>query len=192
MKFPSFWDVLKKLGISLPDPSRIKETEQQYPQANPLTGRKTRGSQVSSRDLSELAELLEMVMGEAELAEEEGLDDDDYWVPVGETVKISGYEIPGMVYFGEGLKMVRGYGVEPCLLRPNLRVSRKPSDYEKPPTAYSLSYTQMQPENRAAYLRWLAEGRCASQSLQWQYLAVFLRLGAAYVSCAAGSGSGTG
>jgi uncharacterized tellurite resistance protein B-like protein len=160
MNFPPFWEVLKKLGIELPDPSRIQEKRQPAPQKNSLMRRIAIGPKPGSREVSDLLDVLETLMEEHAFADEEE-NDDDYWVPLGETVKVPGYDIPGMVYFGEGLTTVRGYGVEPCLIRPNVRVSRQPSDYEKSPTAYSLSYTQMQPESRAAYLRWLAEGRCA-------------------------------
>ncbi|MGA7935914.1 MAG: TerB N-terminal domain-containing protein [Kovacikia sp.] len=118
-------------------------------------------SKPPSPHISDLFGMLELLMEEDAFADEDGVEDDDYWVPPGETVNMPGYTIPGMVYFGDELTTVRGYGIEPCLLRPGIRVSRKPANYEKSPTTYSLSYTQMQPECRAAYLRWLSEGRCA-------------------------------
>jgi tellurite resistance protein len=160
MNFPPFWEVLKKLGISLPDPSRIREKRQPSPPQDNSQPRKIAlSSKSGTREISDLLDVLETLMEQDAFVDE--AQDDDYWVPLGETVKVSGYDIPGLVYFGEGLTTVRGYGVEPCLIRPNVRVSRQSADYEKSPIAYSLSYTQMPPESRAAYLHWLAAGRCA-------------------------------
>lgn len=83
------------------------------------------------------------------------------WVPPDETVTVAGYKIPGMVYVGDNLPMIGRYGVEPSLIRPMLSAKSRNPDYEKTPKAYSTSYTQLQSPERAAYLKWLAEGRNA-------------------------------
>jgi uncharacterized tellurite resistance protein B-like protein len=82
------------------------------------------------------------------------------WIPFGQTTTVAQYEIPGLVYVGEGLTAVRSYGLEPSLIRPSLRVSRRSPDYTKVPASYNPSYTQMREPDRAAYLAWLAGGRC--------------------------------
>ncbi|MFM7427646.1 MAG: TerB N-terminal domain-containing protein, partial [Elainella sp.] len=83
----------------------------------------------------------------------------------------SGYEIPGLTYVGEGLSALR-YGIEPSLIRPMLPVSRRSANYTKPTAAYNPSYTQMRGGERAAYLAWLAGGRCdpkAHSSYVWLF-----------------------
>lgn len=80
------------------------------------------------------------------------------WVPLGKTVKVDRYTLPGMVYVGDGLMSVKSYTqVEPCLIRPRLKVQHLHRDDAK--MRHPLSYTQMTPESRAAYLVWLSEGR---------------------------------
>jgi uncharacterized tellurite resistance protein B-like protein len=92
--------------------------------------------------------------------EPQGSQEDGRWIPFGETTTVGQYEIPGLVYVGEGLSTLRYYGIEPSLIRPRLKVSRRSPDYTKTPSTYNPSYTQMREPDRAAYLAWLADGRC--------------------------------
>ncbi len=86
---------------------------------------------------------------------------DRFWVPAGETVPVAGREIPGMVYFGSGLRPVSGYrgDVEPALLDAHRQVSWARPDHEGRLMHYWPSYSTIDPASRAAYLHWLASGR---------------------------------
>lgn len=66
-----------------------------------------------------------------------------------------------MVYFGDGLKPVSGYrgDIEPALLDPRRKVDRTWEDHDGRLMGYWPSYSAIDPASRAAYIRWLAEGR---------------------------------
>jgi hypothetical protein len=161
MEFQPFWELLEKLGIALPDPSRIKETQRGKP-----TNSRMRMISAASRS-DKAAELLNLLvaMEEAASPEDEDRDADSPltaqsdWVLPSETVQVAGYDIPGMVYVGEGLAAIRHFGMEPCLIRPSLKVDRRHPDTEGQQMSYGLSYSHMRAGSRAAYLQWLAGGR---------------------------------
>ncbi len=86
------------------------------------------------------------------------------WVPPGEAVEVAGFSIPGgMLYFGTGLPPIKEWRVatEPALINPGLRVQTSGADLEGKLLSYWPSYTEIHPTSRAAYLTWLAGGRCA-------------------------------
>jgi uncharacterized tellurite resistance protein B-like protein len=158
MEFRPFWELLAEMGIALPDPSRAKGKRRSAGvPIRPIS----LASRNAPRNADEMFEFLEAMLEAGESGDDDSESDDGDWIPPGKTVKVAGQNIPGMVYVGENLTALRNYGIEPCLIRPSLRVSRRGANYEKPPKSYNLSYTQMQNDGRAAYLRWLAEGRSA-------------------------------
>ncbi|MGG6297904.1 TerB N-terminal domain-containing protein [Leptolyngbya sp. AN02str] len=84
------------------------------------------------------------------------------WIPAGQTVTIAGYTISGgMLYVGTKLAAICDYGgIEPCLINPQLNVDRAHPDREGCGLSYWPSYSKISPACRAAYLEWLAGGRC--------------------------------
>jgi tellurite resistance protein len=161
MEFRPFWELLAEMGIALPDPSKARGKRRS---AGVPMRSTSQGFRSTPRNADEMFEFLEAMLEEGEAGNDDKESDDSDWIPPGQTVKVAGLSIPGMVYVGENLSALRNYGIEPCLIRPSLRVSRKGADYEKQPKSYNLSYTQMQNDGRAAYLRWLAEGRSAPKA----------------------------
>jgi TerB-like protein len=82
------------------------------------------------------------------------------WVPPGSQVEIHGYKInDGMIYLGSHLNLVSGHGIEPALIDPNLQVSEPPEQYIGMEIPYWPSYSNLPPQARGLYLRWLARGR---------------------------------
>lgn len=85
---------------------------------------------------------------------------DDLWVPCDRTITIAGHSISGgMIYFGSGLKSINQYNDEPALIRPKLKVDSDNSDREGNNIGYWLSYSQIHPTSRAAFLEWLSKGK---------------------------------
>jgi len=89
---------------------------------------------------------------------------DDFWVPAGQSVRIHGLDIGGMVYFGQGLESVSGGGPEPALIDRDLQVAPGEISYRFRQLSYWPSYWGATPEARRAYLRWLSIGRSDSQA----------------------------
>ena len=89
---------------------------------------------------------------------------DAEWVPAGQSTEIDGRIIGGgLVYVGSGEPSVDGGEIEPCLIDPALPVEWNDPDWLGE-TMYGLpSYGGLDPRARAAYLSWLAHGRCAEQ-----------------------------
>lgn len=165
MEFRPFWDLLSELGIALPDPSKLEgKGELQKPAEG---GKARRSRRISIQPafanspldlldlLSELSELTALELPDNDLTEAE-----DCWVAPNQTVQVAGYDIPGMVYVGEGLAAINNYrAAETSLINPRLKVKRDDPDYEGKRMPYSASYGQMPPACRAAYLDWLSTGR---------------------------------
>ncbi|HEX3724383.1 MAG TPA: TerB N-terminal domain-containing protein [Nitrolancea sp.] len=100
------------------------------------------------------------------------------WVPAGQTVTIQGIEISsGMFYLGTKLHSPDGKLVpnEPSLINPSLRVNHEKTDLSPPWFDPRLSYRQMNPGDRAAYLEWLAGGRTGRPGIK-QIFAFFYGL----------------
>ncbi|MCY4629936.1 MAG: TerB N-terminal domain-containing protein [bacterium] len=82
------------------------------------------------------------------------------WVPSGGTIVVDGRSIPGgMFYVGSGASSVDGQQIEPCLIDPRLPVAWKRPDLAGSTMGYWPSYDRLDKRARAAYLRWLMEGR---------------------------------
>lgn len=82
------------------------------------------------------------------------------WIPCGRTIQHEGYTIPGgLIYFGSGLKSLRGWNAEPALIDPALPVNRANPDREGRHMGYWPSYTDIHNASRAAFLEWLAGGK---------------------------------
>lgn len=85
------------------------------------------------------------------------------WVLPSSSVTVHGRVIPGMVYIGRFMAANPngGWGADiaaPCLIGPSLPIAsaRAPSPTEM---GYWPSYSDITPEQRAAYLTWLATGK---------------------------------
>ncbi|MCW5892810.1 MAG: TerB N-terminal domain-containing protein [bacterium] len=86
------------------------------------------------------------------------------WVQPGETVEIAERRITaGMLWIGTGLAAVNTHGHEPALIDPSLPVDESAADVSGDGMPYSPSYAGIDPQCRAAYLAWLANGRCSSE-----------------------------
>lgn len=82
------------------------------------------------------------------------------WVPPGRPVKIASTTIPGgMVYVGTELSVPGRYGVDNCLINPQLGVARSVNPNESLGLHYWPDYASITPVARRAYLNWLADGR---------------------------------
>ncbi len=85
---------------------------------------------------------------------------DDLWIPPGKDILFHKYIIPnGMVYFGENLSSVKGWGPEPALINQKLKINSESPDQEARFMNYWPSYNDINPSCRAAYLEWLATGK---------------------------------
>jgi hypothetical protein len=114
MEFRPFWDLIEQLGIVLPNASKIRGNQ---PDRATSTSRSRRLTSIPSPSLpGSAAELLELLNTIAEEAAEEDVPadrndrletrSDRFWLPLGKTAQVAGYEIPGMVYVGSGLSSV--------------------------------------------------------------------------------------
>ena len=81
------------------------------------------------------------------------------WVPPGRSAQFGNLEIPGgMLYLGRQVQSVRGWGAEPALIDPALRVEPGQPGLDDT-MGYWPSYADIPPSRRGAYLQWLATGR---------------------------------
>lgn len=85
------------------------------------------------------------------------------WLPADQAISVGGYDIPGgMLYVGTALAAIsRERNHEPALINPTLPVDRARPDHLGEGMPYWPSYSSIPPQCRAAYLAWLAGGRCA-------------------------------
>lgn len=81
------------------------------------------------------------------------------WRASGSPIDIGGYRINGMVYFGSGLRSVKGGGIEPALIDPALRISTPTDHYNGEDLSYWPGYDHISPQARGRYLAWLEGGR---------------------------------
>lgn len=82
------------------------------------------------------------------------------WIPEGVPINVAGHSIRGgMVYFGRGAPAANGYGVEPALIDPSLKVNWQRPDWMGRDMSYWGSYERITPACRAAYLSWLSSDR---------------------------------
>lgn len=98
--------------------------------------------------------------GHASLGPDEAAAGDRLWRSPGEAVELAGATInEGLLYVGSGLPALNGYGAEPALIDPKLKVDTKRVDWAGAGLDYWPSYSTIPPGSRAAYLAWLARGR---------------------------------
>ncbi|MDO8276682.1 MAG: TerB N-terminal domain-containing protein [Burkholderiaceae bacterium] len=81
------------------------------------------------------------------------------WVPPGQSIHIGGVNIPGgMIYVGASLRTPSGRN-DPSLIDPSKKVAANADFRDRNLMGYWPSYSEISPEARWAYLKWLAEGR---------------------------------
>lgn len=82
------------------------------------------------------------------------------WVRAGQSVSVGGIRIDeGLLYVGERLATQDGQRDETFLVHPSLLVARHAPDFEGTKIGFWPDYAQMAPNERLAFLRWIAEGR---------------------------------
>ena len=83
------------------------------------------------------------------------------WIRSGEQISLNGRSIgSGMIYVGTDLPSPRHhYRPDNCLVDPTLPISNTTSDWSGAFMPYWPSYSELSPEQRRAYLDWLASGR---------------------------------
>lgn len=91
--------------------------------------------------------------------EPKALKSDSRWIPVDEQIEVAGYLITGgLIYVGSNLRAVNGE-LDPSLVNERKPVSSKKGNFTENLPNYWPSYSEISPEARSAYLRWLTEGR---------------------------------
>lgn len=98
--------------------------------------------------------------------QEKQIDSDSFWNGKDKDVIILNYTISeGMVYVGEGLSAVCGYGIECALIDPKLPIKNNHDlDYRTRRMDYWPSYSEISPEARGAYLEWLSSGKADTEA----------------------------
>lgn len=91
-------------------------------------------------------------------------DGDAFWVPDDKTARFNGRPIGSFVYVGEGLASADGQGIEPSLINAKLAVDVSVTDCRQRRTPYWPTYAGISAQARAAFLNWLATGRCDRQA----------------------------
>lgn len=92
------------------------------------------------------------------------------WVPLGQSVTVAGFALPGMVYVGKNVVSVGHRGVEPSLIDPSSPVDTRRPDHAGQGMGYWPSYRQIPAGSRAAYLSWLAGGRGSGAYIGYVFL----------------------
>ncbi|MEU4223251.1 TerB N-terminal domain-containing protein [Nonomuraea sp. NPDC026600] len=83
------------------------------------------------------------------------------WLPPGSGIHIAGLTIVGgLLYVGSELPSASGMSVEPALIDPELPVDMTQPDWDGQGLDRWPSYAALPAPSRAAYLSWLADGRC--------------------------------
>ena len=85
-----------------------------------------------------------------------------YWKHQGTSVKVANVVIEnGFLYFGSDLCSIGSRSqIEPALVDPKLSVGKLASaNYQQRLLTYWSSYSEISPDARAAYIKWLIEGR---------------------------------
>lgn len=86
------------------------------------------------------------------------------WISVDKTVLVGSYCLPGLVYVGDNLKGISTHvSTEPALIRPQLKLDEAKPDRNGNWISEWPSYSEIPSASRAAYLEWLADGRCDPQ-----------------------------
>ncbi|HEX9983958.1 MAG TPA: TerB N-terminal domain-containing protein [Thermoanaerobaculia bacterium] len=87
-------------------------------------------------------------------------DANELWIGRGESAEVHRFATGDLVYVGSGLPALNRYGDEPSLIDPELPVA-PPQQANTDGSGLStwLSYSEIPPASRTAYLQWLAGGR---------------------------------
>lgn len=86
------------------------------------------------------------------------------WISADKTVQVGSYCLPGFVYVGDSLKGISTHvSTEPALIRPQLKLDEAKPDRNGNWISEWPSYSEIPSASRAAYLEWLADGRCDPQ-----------------------------
>ena len=83
------------------------------------------------------------------------------WIQSGEAVKVQGFNLSaGLFYFGEYAPGGSNNHREQYVINPRLAIATKAMDIEGSSMPYWPSYASIVPNARAAFLQWMADGRC--------------------------------
>lgn len=82
------------------------------------------------------------------------------WVSPSQAVTVKGYLVDaGMIYVGNKLSTITGWGTEPALINPSLSVKKTACTDAGENMGYWPNYSEIQAQCRGAYLDWLSTGR---------------------------------
>lgn len=82
------------------------------------------------------------------------------WIPPGDSITINGHDISdGFIYVGEKLIDLSGYQNDACLINPKSKIKKAEPWEGAESMDYWPRYTEIPPQCRGAYLKWLATGR---------------------------------
>lgn len=86
------------------------------------------------------------------------------WVSADQIAQVGGYCLPGLVYVGDHIQGISPHvSTEPALIRPQLKLDEAKPDRAGHWISEWPSYSEIPSASRAAYLEWLADGRCNPQ-----------------------------
>lgn len=143
--------------------STSETTRLQGPQGTELTF-SMREVSTSNMDVEESPEFYTVQLGSRpstsfKIPDAGSQTSDARWVPAGESVTVSGFSLPGgMFYVGSTLGS-RYDAQEPSLINPKLRIAKRYVDIEERLMPYWPSFHSITSEARRGYLQWLAGGR---------------------------------
>ncbi|MCO8310839.1 TerB N-terminal domain-containing protein [Pseudomonas mandelii] len=147
-----------------PIPTSASETTQtQQPQRTGLTF-SMREVSTSNMDVEESPEFYTVQLGSRpatsfKIPDAGSQKSDARWVPAGESVTVSGFSLPGGMYYVGNALGGRYDAQEPSLINPKLRIAKTYIDIEERLMPYWPSFHSITPEARRGYLQWLAGGR---------------------------------
>lgn len=89
----------------------------------------------------------------------EPADANRLWIPKGGTAEVHGFATGDFVYVGRGLRALDGHEDEPSLIDPDRAIDPAYANSAGHGVEYWLSYGDLSPDSRTAYLQWLGGGR---------------------------------
>lgn len=147
-----------------PIPTSASETTQlQEPQRTGLTF-SMREVSTNNMDIEESPEFYTVQLGSLpstsfKIPDSGSQKSDARWVPAGESVTVSGFSLPGGMFYVGSTLGGRYDAQEPSLINPKLRIAKTYVDIEEQLMSYWPSFHSITPEARRGYLQWLAGGR---------------------------------
>jgi uncharacterized tellurite resistance protein B-like protein len=94
------------------------------------------------------------------------------WLAEGRSATVHGFSTGDLVFVGERLTALSGYGVESSLIDPTLQVHASIANVTGTGMTYWPSYSRISPESRRAFLQWLDGGR-ADPDVHIGYVFIF-------------------